>query len=69
MNTENQIKSLTIPVLIIAGLEDKMTSAKSAMNLAQQISGAKLCQIKGAGHALMAESPDKVLDCLIDFTA
>jgi pimeloyl-ACP methyl ester carboxylesterase len=38
-----------------------MTPAKSGRELAASIAGARVVEIKGAGHMLMSERPDEVL--------
>jgi pimeloyl-ACP methyl ester carboxylesterase len=62
------LKELKLATLIVCGDEDKMISAKSSRKLAEQINDSQLKVLKGAGHALMAEAPDEVLACLIEFT-
>ena len=44
-----------------------MTAPKSAQNLATHLPDARLQMLAGAGHAMMAEQPDAVLDALRDF--
>jgi pimeloyl-ACP methyl ester carboxylesterase len=55
------------PVLIIAGTRDQMTPPRAAQDLIQRIRHARTVFLDGAGHALMAEQPDAVLDALIAF--
>ena len=55
--------------LLILGKRDLMTPAKAASALAATIPGARTVSLDGAGHALMAERPDEVLDNLITFLA
>jgi pimeloyl-ACP methyl ester carboxylesterase len=57
------------PTLVLAGAKDQMTSPKVARGLAGSIQGAKLVMLEGAGHAMMTEQPDAVLDTLRDFFA
>jgi pimeloyl-ACP methyl ester carboxylesterase len=57
------------PVLFILGRRDQMTAAKVGLAFAQKVPGAQVVQIAPSGHSLMAESPDAVLDALIDFFA
>jgi pimeloyl-ACP methyl ester carboxylesterase len=57
------------PVLFILGRRDQMTAAKSGLAFAQQVPGAQVVQIAPSGHSLMAESPDAVLDALVEFLA
>lgn len=60
---------IAVPVLVVAGSQDKMTSPKVAKAVLAAIPGARLASIEGSGHALMAERPDAVLDALIAFLA
>lgn len=55
------------PVLFILGERDRMTPARSARKLAAAIPGSHAEVIAGAGHMLMSEAPDAVLDHLKAF--
>ncbi len=55
------------PALLILGKRDLMTPAKAAKALADGLTGSRMILLEGAGHALMAEKPDEVLDALIGF--
>ena len=57
------------PALFILGQRDLMTPPRAATALIQAISGARTVSIASAGHSLMAEAPDAVLDALIEFLA
>jgi pimeloyl-ACP methyl ester carboxylesterase len=57
------------PTLIIMGGNDVMTPPRAGRQLADLIAGAETVTIAGAGHTLMAEAPDAVLDALIGFFA
>lgn len=65
-NTE-LLQLINIPVYLLCGSEDKMTPLKSSKRLASLIPGAKLRVIQGAGHALMSEAPNAVIDNLKEF--
>ena len=60
---------LGCPALVISGSRDMMTSPKAAAKLAAVIPGARSVVLDGAGHALMAEQPDGVLDALRHFVS
>ena len=60
------LSALTQPVLIIAGSQDRMTSPKVTNAMLAAIPQARLVTL-AAGHALMAEQPDAVLESLIAF--
>jgi len=55
------------PALLVLGKRDVMTPARAGRDLAKSIKDARVVEIGGAGHALMAEKPDDVLDALIGF--
>lgn len=55
---------IACPTLIIAGQRDAMTPLKAAQALAAKVAGAHLTVLNGAGHMLMAERPDEVLQVL-----
>lgn len=59
--------AVTCPTLIVAGTRDVMTPVRAGREFAKAFGNAKLVQLEGAGHNLMAERPDEVLDALIAF--
>jgi len=59
--------ALSCPALIVSGSKDMMTHPRAAAKLAAAIPNARSISLYGAGHALMAEQPDAVLDALRDF--
>jgi len=59
--------ALSCPALIVSGSRDMMTHPKSAAKLAAAIKDVRSVSLDGAGHDLMAEQPDAVLDALRDF--
>lgn len=59
--------ALACPALIISGSRDMMTHPKAAAKLGAVIKDARSVSLDGAGHALMAEQPDAVLDALRKF--
>jgi pimeloyl-ACP methyl ester carboxylesterase len=54
-------------VLIVAGSRDLMTPSRNGLALAEHFADARVITLPGAGHAMMAEQPDQVLDALIEF--
>ncbi len=58
---------LACPALVVSGSRDMMTSPKAAAKLAAAIKDVRSITLDGAGHALMAEQPDAVLDALRGF--
>ncbi len=59
--------ALACPALIISGSRDLMTHPKAAARLAAAIKDSRSVNLDGAGHALMGEQPDAVLDALRAF--
>ena len=55
------------PVLAVLGTRDLMTPVKGARALLDALPGVRAVTLQGAGHALMAEQPDAVLDALRAF--
>ncbi|MRR51014.1 MAG: alpha/beta hydrolase [Rhodocyclaceae bacterium] len=52
------------PTLLLLGSRDLMTPLKVGKELARAIAGSRIIVIDGAGHAMMSEAPDAVLDAL-----
>ncbi len=57
------------PTLLICGERDQMTPLKSARALAAAIPGAVLVALAGAGHMLLSERPDDMLDAIAEHLA
>jgi pimeloyl-ACP methyl ester carboxylesterase len=49
-----------VPVIVIAGEQDRLISAAKAVALAGEIPGARLVLAPGAGHAIILERPEAV---------
>lgn len=58
-------RKVRCPTHFIFGTADVMTPPRKGAELAAQISGATTTSLEGAGHIMMAEAPDAVLDALI----
>lgn len=56
--------TVSCPTLLICGKRDQMTPAKAIQGLRESVRGIDVVAIDGAGHALMVEQPDAVLDAL-----
>lgn len=59
--------AVACPALILSGSQDQMAPQKATQSLAKVLPGAKQVILAGAGHAMMAEQPDAVLDTLREF--
>lgn len=58
---------LNCPTLLIIGERDLMTPRKAVQGLKEKIKNVREASIAGAGHAMMSERSDAVLDALRDF--
>lgn len=65
-NGEQAIGALDIPVHFILGSLDKMTPPRAAQALAASARHATVVEVE-AGHAMMGEQPQAVLDALLRF--
>ncbi|MDR0563652.1 MAG: alpha/beta hydrolase [Azoarcus sp.] len=61
------LSHINVPMLVIAGRQDKMTSLKAAYAITKALPHARLEVLQDCGHALMAERPGEVLDALRRF--
>jgi pimeloyl-ACP methyl ester carboxylesterase len=63
----DQLQHISIATLIITGAEDVAVPAANSLILVQKIPGAWLVQLKGAGHGLMFQYPEKFSEILKTF--
>lgn len=59
---------VSCPALVVAGERDRMSPAKAGRELAALLPHGRAQVLAGAGHMLMAERPDAVLDLLAGLT-
>lgn len=62
-----RLASVSVPTLVLAGTDDRLTPPFHAEALAGAIPGAKLCYIRGAGHLAHLEAPDCFAACVLGF--
>ena len=55
-----------VPATLVLGERDLMTPAKAGRALAAALPNARVVVLPGAGHMLMSERPDEVLDAIRD---
>jgi pimeloyl-ACP methyl ester carboxylesterase len=55
---------ITVPTTVILGERDMMTPAKAGKALASAVPNARTVVLAGAGHMMMAERPDELLEAL-----
>ena len=58
-----------VPTLVVVGDRDRLTPPHQARAIAGAIPGAKLFELRGAGHCAMLEQPNAVNDALHDLIA
>jgi pimeloyl-ACP methyl ester carboxylesterase len=61
------LADIKVPMLIIAGRQDKMTSLKSARAIAEALPQAHIEVLSNCGHAIMTERPNEVVGVLKGF--
>jgi pimeloyl-ACP methyl ester carboxylesterase len=65
-NGETAMAQVSCPTLFVLGSADQMTPPKAAQSLIQKCAQATVVQLP-AGHSLMTEAPEGVLQALKDF--
>ena len=69
MDITGAVAGIRIPTCVICGTEDKMTPPCLSRSLCDEIPGARLALIEGAGHFVMLEEPKAFNAALTDFVA
>lgn len=67
-NGETAAASVACPTLFVQGMKDMMTPPRSTKLLTDALRHGKIVTVD-AGHAMMSEAPDAVLDALLGFVA
>jgi pimeloyl-ACP methyl ester carboxylesterase len=68
-NQTDRLGTIRTPALVICGKDDKLTPLRFSEILSQQIPGAALQTVEGAGHMLLLEQPDRLSKMLHVFLA
>jgi pimeloyl-ACP methyl ester carboxylesterase len=58
---------LAVPALIVFGDQDMMVPSQGGRLLQEKIPGARLELVRGAGHMVMLEQPDRMAGLLSEF--
>lgn len=66
-NVMHRLGELKMPTLVITGSADTSISPQSQKEMAGRIPGARQVVIEGAGHAVIADSPEAFNRALLDF--
>jgi pimeloyl-ACP methyl ester carboxylesterase len=62
-----RLADIDVPTFVLCGSQDVMTPVKYSTYLRDQIHGATLHLVEGAGHMVMVERPEAVLQALTTF--
>jgi len=62
-----RLSEIHTPTLVLVGTADQMTPGKYARHLAENIPGAQLALVEGAGHMVALEAPQKVAALVDDW--
>jgi len=62
-----RLGEISVPTFVLCGSQDVMTPAKYSTYLRDHIRGATLHLVEGAGHMVMVERPEAVLQTLTVF--
>jgi 3-oxoadipate enol-lactonase len=68
-NYTEQLKSTSVPSLVLVGSEDKTTPPGGSVIISRAIPGAQLHILEGLGHGLMTEAPEKIVGLVLPFLA
>jgi pimeloyl-ACP methyl ester carboxylesterase len=55
----NRLSNITQPTMVLVGTDDVLTVPANSIIITEKIPGAWLIQIKGGGHAMMMQYPEK----------
>lgn len=66
-DVSQRIGEITLPTLIVVGLDDKMTPMKLSHYLHDNIKGSQLATIDKAGHMTMIEKPEELNQVIAEF--
>jgi pimeloyl-ACP methyl ester carboxylesterase len=63
----DRLGEIAAPTLVVCGTKDRLTPSKYSVHLRDQIAGATLHLVEGAGHMVMVEKPQAVVQALETF--
>jgi pimeloyl-ACP methyl ester carboxylesterase len=69
MDLTAQLASTSVPVIVLVGERDTVTAPQQAKSLADAITGARLEEVPDAGHMLVWEAPDRIVDAIEELHA
>lgn len=68
-NSQDLLESITVPTLVVTGVEDEITPAAEAGEWSARIVGAQIVEIASAGHLANMERPDAFNFAVASFLA
>ena len=66
MNLHPRLGAVTATTVVVSGTRDTLVPHARSRRTGELIAGARFVPIKGAGHQLPFEAPDRLADILID---
>jgi len=67
LRLRGELAAIQCPTMVIAAELDAFVPLRRARDLAESIRGARFEVIKGAGHAVVMEQPQRVVELCLDF--
>ncbi|HEX6025814.1 MAG TPA: alpha/beta fold hydrolase [Solirubrobacter sp.] len=66
LRLDDEIGAIAVPTVLIAGDADQLCPPRASEIIAEQIDGATLRVLEGAGHPLPVERPDEVAQAILE---
>jgi pimeloyl-ACP methyl ester carboxylesterase len=66
-NAMDRLGEIAVPVFVLCGSQDHLTPSKYSVYLRDQIARSVLNLVEGAGHMVMVERPESVVEALSSF--
>lgn len=66
-DVSGELAKISLPVLVIVGIDDKLTPLKLSQYVSSHIKGSRLEVIDAAGHYVMLEKPSEANNLIADF--
>ncbi len=67
LRLRNELNNVRCPTMVVAAELDAFVPVERARGLAEAIDGASFAVIDGAGHAVVVEQPQRVVDLCLEF--
>ncbi|MEN3034759.1 MAG: alpha/beta fold hydrolase, partial [Candidatus Methanosuratincola sp.] len=67
IDLKSNLSSISVPVLVMTGSDDKIVPPTNAFSLAEEIPGSSLVVIPDCGHIPHEETPQEFLGAVISF--